>query len=629
LLLVSIHSYGQDDFIYLKQVNITAIRSKFSSGLRDVKIDSIEMKRLSDKSLDQLLKDNSAISLKEYGPGLLSTVSLRGGSSYHTTVLWNGFQLNSPLHGNADLTLMDNLFFDNATILYGGASTLWGSGAVSGSIYLDNAPVFNNGLSVNAGISYGSYSNFSQLLSLSYGNAKYSASFKVVNNNNENNFEYYDENKNVKNQTNSTLQHLSFFTEHYLRAGHFSTLNIKAWLSDFDRQIPAALQQIDSYANQVDNNLRISAEWKYVREEYQLSVRSAYFSEKQTYDDLYISPSHNDCRSVITEAIFEKVFLKNHVLQLGTNLTKFLVDSSANLPDINLNRIAFFLLYRYQPSKRLELSFSSRKEISDQEDSPFLFSAGGHYKIAGSIKIRSSLSRVFRYPTINDLYWQPGGNKNLKPENGYTTEAGISFEPHQGRYRFRKDQSISFAVDVTCYSRRMNEWIIWYPSASYIWRPQNLQEVYSRGMETGLKFSYEKASYKVLTSFNYNYTLSTNEKSLQSNDQSFQKQLIYVPLHSANFNITFIHKNFTLTATGIYTGYRYITSDNSEFLPDYFTLSAEASQKFLLRKVELKIFVRSANVTNTDYQSISNRPMPLRTFTTGIYLTYRKPNKTQ
>ena len=39
---------------------------------------------------------------------------------------------------------------------------------------------------------------------------------------------------------------------------------------------------------------------------------------------------------------------------------------------------------------------------------------------------RVNFSRNFRAPTLNERYWQPGGNPDLEPEESYNIEAGIT-----------------------------------------------------------------------------------------------------------------------------------------------------------------------------------------------------------
>lgn len=42
--------------------------------------------------------------------------------------------------------------------------------------------------------------------------------------------------------------------------------------------------------------------------------------------------------------------------------------------------------------------------------------------------LKASVSRNYRFPTLNDLYFLPGGNPNLRNEHGFSYDAGVSFE---------------------------------------------------------------------------------------------------------------------------------------------------------------------------------------------------------
>ncbi|MCS2983587.1 TonB-dependent receptor [Bacteroides xylanisolvens] len=46
----------------------------------------------------------------------------------------------------------------------------------------------------------------------------------------------------------------------------------------------------------------------------------------------------------------------------------------------------------------------------------------------GNVMLKVSISRNYRFPTLNDLYFLPGGNPNLKNEQGFSYDAGVSFE---------------------------------------------------------------------------------------------------------------------------------------------------------------------------------------------------------
>lgn len=42
--------------------------------------------------------------------------------------------------------------------------------------------------------------------------------------------------------------------------------------------------------------------------------------------------------------------------------------------------------------------------------------------------IKTSVSHNYRFPTLNDLYFLPGGNSSLKNEHGFSYNASVSFD---------------------------------------------------------------------------------------------------------------------------------------------------------------------------------------------------------
>jgi hypothetical protein len=76
--------------------------------------------------------------------------------------------------------------------------------------------------------------------------------------------------------------------------------------------------------------------------------------------------------------------------------------------------------------------------------------------------------------TLNELYYFPGGNTSLKPEQGWSQDAGYSLSFKSG--------PISLFHDVSVFNRNIHDWILWVGGA--IWTPHNISEVHSRGVET-------------------------------------------------------------------------------------------------------------------------------------------------
>ncbi len=577
--------------------------------------------------MSDLLNDNSAAYLKNYGPGELSIISLRGGSAYHTTILWNGFSLANPMHGLTDLSLEKNFLFDNINIEYGGTSAVWGSGAVSGSVLLNNKPSFNSGLKIITGITAGSFSNYSQFGGIIWGTNKYSGTLKFFNQSDANNFNYYDENiKSTTKQVHAKINQFGIMNENYFRIGNFSTLNLRIWITNCNRQIPLSIQQVNSNPIQKDINQRYSVEWKHQKNKIEYVLRSAYFNEKLNYnDDLIYLTSNNKSKTIITEATFEKFISANHILQFGINNNYSETDSSANFNKVSVNRIAAYLLYRYHSNNdKIDVSVNGRKEFSSLNNSPILLSGGLNYYPIKFLQVRFSASTVYRNPTLNDLYWIPGGNVDLKPENGYSSEAGIQINFSELPGLKNKFPASKLIFNATIYYKEINNWIIWYPSTSLIWSPQNLMMVQSYGTELNLQYRYQKNNITAGCEFEYFYTISTNEKPLLINDASLNNQLIYVPLHRWTCTIFINYKTYGFRFNQSYTSKRYTTSDNSSYLTPYSLGNLEANKIFLQKSYSFRLFVRINNLFNTNYQSILNRPMPLQSIETGLTFMFKK-----
>jgi len=147
--------------------------------------------------------------------------------------------------------------------------------------------------------------------------------------------------------------------------------------------------------------------------------------------------------------------------------------------------------------------------------------------------------------------------------------------------------------------------------------------VKSRGIELGGAYNYSKDKFSAGCSSEFYYTISTNEKTLLENDASLHCQLIYVPRIRVNARIFAQYKSTGIHVMHNYTGYRFTSSDNTEYLPPYSNTNVEADQTIPFSKMQLRLYVRISNLFNSDYQSVKNRPMALRTFGGGITLSYK------
>ncbi|MBK7667946.1 MAG: TonB-dependent receptor [Sphingobacteriaceae bacterium] len=236
------------------------------------------------------------------------------------------------------------------------------------------------------------------------------------------------------------------------------------------------------------------------------------------------------------------------------------------------------------------------------------------------LKLKVNAAKVYRLPTLNDLYWNPGGNPNLKPEEGYTYEG--SFEIKLPYKHFLLE------TEMTYFDKNISNWIYWVPGAGGNPTPINLMKVYSRGTETSSRISYTFNKLKTQIGFNSAYVLSTSTESNLENDASVNKQLIYTPRYNYGGNFSLTYYKFNISYYHNYIGYRFTTSDNTFWLKPYHFANLKIGYQTSFQKLTLVTSLHINNLFNSNYMVMAQRPMPLRNYEISLTLIYHKPNKT-
>ena len=627
LIFINLQVYGQKDSlpinIQLSPVSILSQRlNYFSAGSKITNIDSSVLRQFQHQNLGDLLGNESPIFIKSYGLGSLATSSFRGASSSQTAVLWNGFNLNSSMNGVLDFSLIPVDFVDEVNIQFGGAGALWGSSAVGGAIHLNHSALFNQGSKFKVNFSGGSFGQFQQNIGIEISKKKWVGSIKFLNNSAQNNFPFV--NVYLPDSPIVKQNHAKFLSQGMLLENHFlirknQRLNLLVWYQNTQRQIPPTIFQNSSLAEQNDKALRISSQWNRFGKTINYTARVAYFNESILYSDIASNIlSNNRSQNYIGEVESKIQLKKQHQLNIGLNNTFLMANVDAYLGIAYQNRTALFASYAFvSKSKKTTISVSGRQEMVDKKMIPTTYSSGINWQIFPKLTLLSNVSKVYRLPTFNDKYWSPGGNPNLLPESGFSEEIGLKFNS------LLLNQKANFLIEITVFNRNMENCIVWLPAengGSY-WTPQNILQVWSRGLESKSQLSYQFGKVKSILGISTNYVVSTNEKAKSENDASIGKQLLYVPMYSGQGKITLEYKKFTFTYRHNYTGYRYTASDNTEFLSPYFLGSVYSSYNRDLKKTNASIFVQINNVWGVKYQLIEARPMPLTNFNVGINLT--------
>ncbi|HEY0029959.1 MAG TPA: TonB-dependent receptor plug domain-containing protein, partial [Bacteroidia bacterium] len=571
-----------------------------------------------------ILTNESQVFVKSYGLGSLATTSFRGAAASHTAVLWNGFNLQSPMNGLVDVALIPASFMSDAKIQYGGAGALWGTGAVGGSIHLNNSAVYNRGLSVATNTSFGSFGDRQQQLQLEISRKRFISSLKIFNHDAKNDFPFVNTaqyGKPEQKQSNAELKEYGLMQENYFRINARQKINTRFWYQFNDRNIPPSMTQNINVSNQKDEFYRFTSEWQREGEKVNLLVRAAYFDENLFYVDTMIDlDTKSRTKVFIAEAESRFSLTKYDLINIGVNTTYSEAITLDYITNPHQSRAAVFASYKLHTlNDAWTAILSARQEFMEDKSIPFTPSIDVKGRVLKYVYLKVNAARHYRIPTFNDLYWAQGGNPNLQAENGWSEEAGIE-------HRFSK-KSISWELEATAFNRNIDNWIIWLPDDYGTWSPENVLKVWSRGLEYRAKLNISKNKFRLQVSGLYNYVLSTNEEAASANDATVGKQLIYVPIQNAQGALTLTYGGTAISYTQIYTGYRYTLSDNTRYLKPYTVGNLRLSQTISFADSKISFYLQINNIWGETYQVLAYRAMPLMSYQLGLSLQFNHPNK--
>lgn len=69
----------------------------------------------------------------------------------------------------------------------------------------------------------------------------------------------------------------------------------------------------------------------------------------------------------------------------------------------------------------------------------------------------------------------PGGNPDLRPERGFTYDAGCSWT--------RAGEGWNASAEASWFDSRIDDWILWLPTTKGFYTPRNVRKVHAYGVE--------------------------------------------------------------------------------------------------------------------------------------------------
>ena len=649
--------------LHIPEVTIYGKRPMKEIGVQKTRLDSTVLKENIALSMADVLTFNSSIFVKSYGRATLSTVSFRGTSPSHTQVSWNGMRINNPMLGMTDFSMIPSYFIDDASLLHGTSSVNETGGGLGGSVKLSTQPANAEGFGMQYVQGIGSFKTSDEFLRLTYGDNHWQSSTRLVYSSSPNEFSYrnHDKKENIYDEDMTIIG--QYYPKERNRSGSFKDLHalqeiyyntrkgdrfgLNAWYINSNRELPMLTtdygNESDFENRQREETFRGVLSWDHLRENWKVAAKGGYVYTQMKYDykrdagNGVLTPmtrSRSKVNTFYGQSEAEYYIGKEWLFTANVSAHQHFVESrdkniirqDGNQAIVGYSKGRVELSgagsAKWQPNDRIGMSVVLREEMYGDSWTPLIpaFFIDGIVSKRGNIMLKASTSRNFRFPTLNDLYFLPGGNPDLRRESGWTYDIGASFA-------VGKEDVYSLTGSVNWFDSHVKDWILWLPTTKGFFSPRNVKDVHAYGLEW-------KGDFKVILGKDcslsldgtLSWTPSINEgEPMSPADQSVGKQLPYVPEWSSSISGRLLWKRWSLLYKWCYYSKRHTMSSNdislTGRLPEYYMSNVTIERGVSLKWAELSLKGAINNLFNEEYLSVLARPMPRINFEFFIGIT--------
>ena len=652
MIFVAATAVAEERTVAIREITVVGHRPMKEIGVQQTKLDSVALKENIALSMADVLTFNSSIFVKSYGRATLSTVAFRGTSPSHTQVTWNGMKINNPMLGMTDFSMIPSYFIDDASLLHGTSSVSETGGGLGGAVKLMSRPAENRGFGVQYIQGIGSFKTFDEFLRLTYGDDHWQISTRAVYSSSPNDYKYrnhdkkeniYDDDMNIIGQyypvernRSGSYKDLHILQEVYYNTRKGDRFGLNAWYINSNRELPmltvdhGAATDFDN--RQRENTFRGVLSWDHLRSNWKVAAKGGYIYTWMAYDysrDLgngtmaQMTRSRSKINTLYGQVDGEYYIGRKWLFTANLSAHQHFVESrdksvllqqgGTGIVGYRQARIELSgaVSAKWRPVDRFGMSVVLREDMFGVKWTPIIpaLFIDGVLSKRGNIVAKASLSRNYRVPTLNDLYFLPGGNPDLKSESGWTYDAGVSFA-------VGKSGVYSLSGSANWFESFIKDWIIWLPTTKGFFSPDNIKDVHAYGVELKADLTVNLAKeWQLGLDGTLSWTPSINNGEPRTPaDQSVGKQLPYVPEYSSSVNGRLSWRRWSFMYKWCYYSERYTMSSNdvslSGKLPKYFMSNISLERTIDMRWAEWSLKGVINNLFNEEYISVLSRPMP-------------------
>lgn len=600
------------------------------------------LKKLSVHSVADAVRYFSGVQVKDYGGiGGLKTVNIRSMGSHHVGVFYDGIELGNAQNGVVDLGRfsLDNM--EAVTLYNGQKSALFQPAkdyASASAVYMQTRkPAFEGDrrYHLNAGFKGGSFQTANPSVLFEYRlNSKVSASFssEFLYTSGKYKFSYakkngYDTTEVRKNgDVRMFRAEAAFFGK--IKYGEWRT---KVYYYNSERGYPGASVREEPgkfrhQDRQWDDNFFVQGTFrKHFRDRYSLLLNGKY-----AYDYLhYLSDPRKDVTTMYVDNHYKQQEVYFSAAHLFVLFPWWQVSCSNDFQwnTLKADLVDFVYPDRYSFLSAVASSFHWNRFklqssllhtfVKDDTRTPDA-QAGNKSVLTPSLiiswqpfgqedfHIRAFYKRVFRMPTLNDLYYTFIGNKDLNPE--YTNQCNLGFTYARN---FKQNFFKRLEVQADIYYNEVEDKIIAMPTSNqFRWTMLNLGYVEIRGIDASVQGFFRVGKIDFSPRLSYTYQKAQDFTDKQS--PWYGGQIPYIPWHSASAILSGSYKDWSWNYSFIYTGERYEAVANipENHAQPWYTHDLSLSKICRFKAFQLKATVEVNNLFNQQYEVVQCYPMP-------------------
>lgn len=639
----SIPTYAQsklDSLQQLEEVIVTA-RNYQKEVIPVQQLSGKELQRLNSHNIADALRYFSGIQIKDYGGvGGLKTVNIRSMGTNHVGVFYDGIELGNAQNGTVDLGRfsLDNM--ESVTLYNGQKSAIFQPAkdfGSAGSIYLQSrTPQFKGEKrhNVKAAFKTGSFGlvnpsflwehrlsqNVSSSLSAEYmyTTGKYKFTYRVKNG--------YDTTAVRQNgDVNAVRIEGGLFGK--FKGGYW---RMKGYFYRSERGYPGAIvrNKFTHEDRQWDTNTFFQGSMK---KDFS-PCYSLLLNVKYAYDYLhYLADPNRDESLMYTNNHYyqHEVYTStaNRITLFPWWSLNFSADYQFNLLNADLKDFAYPRRHSFLFAGATAFDFNKLKMQASllstvvHDEATRLAHKAADSKVKWTptailsyrpfspidFNLRAFYKRIFRMPTLNDLYYTFIGNTDLEPE--YTNQYNIGFT-------YSKDFTHTWLkrieIQTDFYYNEVENKIIATPTSNFFrWTMINLGKVEIRGVDVAVQTEWQLGR-ELFLNGRVNYTYQKAQDFTNPEDEFYGGQIPYIPWHSSSANLNASFRRWEANYSFIYTGERYSSSANIpvNYQLPWYTSDCSIAYRHPLRKGNLKATLEVNNLLNQQYEVVACYPMP-------------------